>query len=505
MEAAILALGENKALDPLNGRLPAPMMPLVDRPFVQHVVEHIVTQGLQEVHFFLNHLPQCIETHFGGGERWGCRFHYHLVRDESMLGRMLRSVAFSEGPVLLVDADRMPLMNQGDGCLFEGSDAMSVNCGGEWTGWARMSAALLGQCPDTDEPGALAAWVNRSVQPQNRIAVEHCMDLRTFAGVMDAHARVLTKTVPGIMLSAREADPGVWISRNVRLHPAARLIPPVYIGEDCRVESGVSLGPGVVVGARSIIDARTAADNTVVFPGTYVGEALELQDVIIDRNCLVNVRLDSGATVTDSFILGAVSGMRMQDWIHRLAERTLALMLLLLLWPLPLFALAAAAVRGGGWRILNAVRTPAEPHPASWTAFPLGYVSHSGDVTPGGGGRLAGICGWFVPGLIHVVLGRVSLVGMPVRDRKGLLALDEGWRSQCLSSKTGLVTEAEVAGAGDNPDLQYTADAFYAARAGFRHDVGILVRYLLGAGRILPTPTPADDVCREAIPERSLP
>ncbi len=75
---------------------------------------------------------------------------------------------------------------------------------------------------------------------------------------------------------------------------------------------------------------------------------------------------------------------------------------------------------------------------------------------------------------------------MPVRDRKELLALDDGWRSLCLSSKTGLVTEAEVAGAGSNPDLQYTADAFYAARAGFRHDLKLFLQYLLGAGRTLP-------------------
>ncbi len=486
MDAAILALGENKGLDPLNSRFPTPMMPLVDRPFIQHVVEYLVARGVQEVHFFLNHLPERIESHFGGGERWGCRFHYHLVRDESALGRVLRSVAFTEGPLLLASGERLPLMREGDDRLFSMQGARMVTCQGEWTGWACLDTGKLAKSPEIESSDAFDAWVGRVVMKKNKIEAEHCLDMRSFAGILDAHNRALSKTVPGLMFSAREADPGLWISRNVRLHPAARLTAPVYIGEDCRVESGVNLGPGVVVGARSIIDARTVAENTVVFPGTYVGEALELQDVIIDRNCLVNVRLDSGATVADSFILGAASGVRVGDWLHRLAERIAALVLLLLLWPLGLIALAVAVARGGGVRTLLAVRTPAEQQPASWTTFPQWYIATSPDTDSAAGGRLARICGWFVPGLLRVILGGVSLVGMPVRGKKELLCLDEGWRTLCLSSKLGLITEAEIAGVADNPDLHYTADAFYAARPGVAHDLYLLAQYFLGAGRTLP-------------------
>ena len=94
---------------------------------------------------------------------------------------------------------------------------------------------------------------------------------------------------------------------------------------------------------------------------------------------------------------------------------------------------------------------------------------------------------------MRVILGNLSLVGMPVRDRKALVALDKGWRSLCLSSKTGLITEAEVAGAGDKRDLQYTADAFYSARTGFRHDLRLFFQYLLGAGRTLPVSAPMHD------------
>ncbi len=63
------------------------------------------------------------------------------------------------------------------------------------------------------------------------------------------------------------------------------------------------------------------------------------------------------------------------------------------------------------------------------------------------------------------------------------MRLEEGWRDLCLAAKGGLVSEADIAGAGESPDLRYTSDCVYTARASLRHDMSILWKYLLGAGR----------------------
>jgi hypothetical protein len=351
-----------------------------------------------------------------------------------------------------------------------------------------MDTSILGQCPDVDMPESFDAWIQSLATPENIVEAEYCMDFRSYDGMMKAHDWALTKHVPGMLLSAREMDPGIWISRNVRLHPLARLVPPVYIGEDCRVESGVNLGPGVVVGSRSIIDAGTVAENAVIFPGTYVGEALELKDAIIDRNCLVNVRLESGTLIRDSFILYSAEGARVKNGVYRFMERVVAAILLITLWPLPLVLSVLAFMRGGKWQAFDAVSTPAEQHASLWRTFSIHHIVISPTDAPSSCGHLFRVCGWFIPGLLRVVLGDLSLVGMPARGRKELFALSESWRNMCLSTKSGLISEAEVAGAGDSLDLQYTADAFYATRAGFRHDIRLFVKYLMGAGRSLPGP-----------------
>ena len=81
MRAVILATGECPDMNPLNERYPTPLFPLVDRPFLQHVVETLVEQGITDMDFLLCHLPEEIERTFGDGTRWGAQFRYHLAHD----------------------------------------------------------------------------------------------------------------------------------------------------------------------------------------------------------------------------------------------------------------------------------------------------------------------------------------------------------------------------------------------------------------------------------------
>jgi hypothetical protein len=144
-----------------------------------------------------------------------------------------------------------------------------------------------------------------------------------------------------------------------------------------------------------------------------------------------------------------------------------------------------ALARGGGWRAVEAVELPAEREPALWKQTRLSRLCFSGDLRPPDPSRrLAHLLGCFAPGLTAVIRGKVGLVGLPPRSAAELLLLEEGWRDLCLTARTGLVSEADITGAGDNPDLRYTSDCVYVARASLRHDMHLLWKYLVGAGAL---------------------
>ncbi len=387
MKAVLILAGENRELHPLNDQTPVPMLPLLDRPFVQHVVESLVAQGFLEFDVLLCNIPEAIERFLGDGTRWGCTFRYHLVRDPERPYRHLRALRFGDGitPVLLAHGDRLPLLDvaaarpseEDPGIVFfdtgKGEDGEDVPFYA-WSGWAWVPSSILAEMPaDLDEAGLGGFLSQRIDGDADRFQVKNLLNFNSFEGLLQANRQVMEGEGEGFLLSGRQTDPGIWISRNVSLHPMARLEPPVYIGENCRIGMGVKLGPNAVLDSDCVLDKGCTVENSLILPGSYVGQALELADVIVDRNRLVNVRVGAAVTITDDFILGSLKENRFRKWFAAAASRLTAALLLVVFSPVIL--LTALFLRAAGRRPAVTTRSgsrrgPSHPGPRTAHAAP---------------------------------------------------------------------------------------------------------------------------------------
>src|ERR1044072_3327926 len=79
-----MAGGEGTRLRPLTSNQPKPLMPLVNRPMMEHVVHLRKEHGFDEVVVTLAFLPQTIRTYFGDGSEFGVRMVY--ATEETPLG-----------------------------------------------------------------------------------------------------------------------------------------------------------------------------------------------------------------------------------------------------------------------------------------------------------------------------------------------------------------------------------------------------------------------------------
>jgi len=110
---------------------------------------------------------------------------------------------------------------------------------------------------------------------RQHIAHVDLLDLRRFETFLDAQHRILTNSPVTAYLPAREVEPGVWIGRNVMIHPTAQLTPPLFIGEIPHRQRRENC-PNAVVGHDTIIDQHTHIVDSAVMNGSYCGEHLEL-------------------------------------------------------------------------------------------------------------------------------------------------------------------------------------------------------------------------------------
>ena len=84
MKAVVMAGGEGTRLRPLTSNQPKPMVPIVGKPCIEHIVELLRGHGMDEVVVTLAFMPQAIRGYFGAGESHGVSIRYSV--EESPMG-----------------------------------------------------------------------------------------------------------------------------------------------------------------------------------------------------------------------------------------------------------------------------------------------------------------------------------------------------------------------------------------------------------------------------------
>src|SRR4051812_49654633 len=108
MKAVVMAGGEGTRLRPLTSNQPKPMVPIVGKPCMEHILELLRKHGFDDVIVTLAFLPQAIRSYFGDGEGLGLNIEYSV--EESPLGTA-GSVRLASGKlddtVLVISGDAL--------------------------------------------------------------------------------------------------------------------------------------------------------------------------------------------------------------------------------------------------------------------------------------------------------------------------------------------------------------------------------------------------------------
>src|SRR3954468_23481704 len=76
IKAFVLAAGAGTRLRPLTYETPKPMVPVVNRPVIHHVLDNLLRHGVQDVMVNLHAHAEQVRGYCGDGSRWSLKVQY---------------------------------------------------------------------------------------------------------------------------------------------------------------------------------------------------------------------------------------------------------------------------------------------------------------------------------------------------------------------------------------------------------------------------------------------
>lgn len=462
MRAIILATGYNEEMRSFLEYRPTPLLQIVNKPIIVHIIERLKKQKITECHLILHHLPKAIEDLLGDGDRWGVQLFYYLARSlEDPFSSVIPFIErFEEEPLLIATADLLPEYD--DKALLEASRVHSRTFlffpEKVWTGWAVIHA--------NDLQNFSSLFFTEQSQSGHHFPAHHFLSVRNFIDWEKSNQKIIEHKEYNSYFptTAKQVYPGVWISHAAFVDPSTKVVPPVFIGENCYIKGQCQIGPDAVIENDTMIDNNTLIKKSLITQHSYVGEGLEVQNSIVDRNQIANLILHTNVVVTNDFILSALEPPVIKSIFRKFVEQVLAFFLIVLFSP---FILVGCLIKRRKREMC--VKLPAGTHPVEWRSVPI--------VTFRGSSRVTFLA--FLLRLINVVKGHASFVGVVARTPEEVKNLPVDWRHLYLKSKIGIVTlaDADFPFPPSSDDL-YSAESFYAIKQGIWFDIRILLRWL---------------------------
>lgn len=348
MKAVVMAGGEGTRLRPMTANQPKPLLPLVNRPIMEHVLRLLKKHGFSETVVTVQFLAALIRNYFGDGEELGMSLSY--ATEEIPLGTAgsvkNAEEALRDGRFLVISGDALTDIDLTDMVRFHERNGALVTIGLkrvpnplefgiiivddegrvqrflEKPTWGQVFSDTVNTGIYVMEPEVLdhvaagepVDW-SGDVFPKllaegaplfGYVADCYWEDVGTHENYLKAQADMLSGQV-GIDIEGFEMSPGVWVAEGAEVDSEAVLKGPLYIGDYAKVEAGVELREFTVLGSNVVVKEGAFLHRAIVHDNVFVAPSTNLRGCVIGKNTdiMAGARVEEGAIVGDECVIEA--------------------------------------------------------------------------------------------------------------------------------------------------------------------------------------------------------
>lgn len=131
----------------------------------------------------------------------------------------------------------------------------------------------------------------------------------------------------------QEIRPGVWVAEDARIHHAARVLAPAFVGSRATIRASAVITRGSSIESHAEIDCGSVVENSTILPFNYVGAGLDVSESVVGFEHVESIRRNVSVSIGDSRLISMtpsnattstlVSAIELLTYIPKLLARSL--------------------------------------------------------------------------------------------------------------------------------------------------------------------------------------
>ena len=368
MKAIILAAGEGNRMRPLTYTRPKVMLPIANKPILEHLLIQGKKAGIKEFIFITGYHDEQVRDYFGSGDKWGVNIDYCTQRRQLGTADALKMVkGLVDGNFLVINGDIIVNQEGINGLTDKSNNTMSIVKVKDTKdlGVVEVSKGKVVRIHEKVEkppshmanaglylftPDIFDAISQTSKSPRGEYEITDSLQLMIGKGYHISYQEIsywLDLSYPWHLLLANESllagvesqNRGkiednvvmkgvISIGKGTVVKSGSYLVGPVVIGQACEIGPNCYIRPNTSIGDNCHIGNAVEVKNSIIMRGSKIPHHNYVGDSIIGEECnlgagtkIANLRLDKkdiivGSINTKRHKLGAIIGDRVETGIN---------------------------------------------------------------------------------------------------------------------------------------------------------------------------------------------
>ena len=339
MKAIILAAGEGSRMRPLTYSRPKVMLPIANKPILEHLLIEVSKAGITDFIFIVGYCDEQVRYYFGNGDRWGVNIDYCTQRRQLGTADALKmakglvdgNFVVLNGDIVVADKDIRKVMGARDTTLgiIEARDTKGL-------GVVELSKGKVAHIYEKAEPppshivnaglylftpDIFDAISQTGKSPRGEYEITDSLQLMIDQGHRISYQEIsywLDLSYPWDLLPANESllsgiesqnlgkvEENVAMKRAVSIgegtvvRSGSYIVGPVIIGQKCDIGPNCYIRPYTSIGDGCHIGSAVEVKNSIIMRGSKIPHHNYIGDSIIGEDCnlgagtkIANLRLD---------------------------------------------------------------------------------------------------------------------------------------------------------------------------------------------------------------------